>query len=619
MATGVSQLSGRRGEARDEPPAAQRAGPALLPRACGSSLLLLLFALVVVALLAAFTVLGLRTRADARRQAEQRFAGEATLTASLTAAILQTSVTAAEQAAAKQLGSATVTTAALDQLASRSKLAYVILLDSHGRVLASSSGAAASARARRLRATDPQVASALAGRPYLSNVLTLGSGPVQRVVEWALPFPAAAGRRVELEAFDPALLSGFFGSYLAQAAKSGGGAAFILDRRGRVLGDGSGKIAPGGLPKSAALIESLPLRASGRFRFNGSSRFFASSDVQGTSWRVVMTVRTGALYPALAGPYSWFLYVLLAAFGLAGGTGLVFFRRALVAGDALRQTNDELRGLNLTLERRVAERTAAVEERSRELARSNAELEQFSSIASHDLQEPLRKVRMFGDRLRERLAGELPEGAAADLDRMQNAAARMQRLINDLLEFSRVTHRGNAFEPVDLRAVVDEVVADLEARIVELDAHLEISDLPTIEADRTQMRQLFQNLIGNALKFHRDGVPPVVRIESSVVHGPEPRFAGESQPGDRVVITVADNGIGFEQKHAERVFDAFERLNGMSAYEGTGIGLSIVRKIVWRHGGQVTAAGIVGEGATFTVTLPLAPSAAGGNPDGGES
>jgi light-regulated signal transduction histidine kinase (bacteriophytochrome) len=258
-----------------------------------------------------------------------------------------------------------------------------------------------------------------------------------------------------------------------------------------------------------------------------------------------------------------------------------------------------------TLSERVAERTAAAEERASELARSNAELEQFSSVASHDLQEPLRKIRMFGDRLREKLGDALPEEPAADLARMQNAAERMQRLINDLLDLSRVTRKGKEFERVDLGTVAAEVVGDLEARVVELDARVEVADLPVIEADRTQMRQLIQNLVGNALKFHREGEPPVIRISGEVVAGQSPRFAEEASVGDRCVITVEDNGIGFEEKHAERVFTAFERLHSRSAYEGTGIGLSIARKIAWRHGGHITAKGAPEHGATFTVTLPV--------------
>jgi signal transduction histidine kinase len=141
-----------------------------------------------------------------------------------------------------------------------------------------------------------------------------------------------------------------------------------------------------------------------------------------------------------------------------------------------------------------------------------------------------------------------------------------------------------------------------------------------IEADKTQMRQLIQNLVSNALKFHRDGVPPDIRIHAGLIAGQPPRFAGEAAAGDRCVFTVEDNGIGFEDKHRERVFAAFQRLHGRTAYEGTGIGLSIARKIVWRHGGDITAKSALGEGSTFTVTLPMshADSDNGNGGNGGE-
>jgi signal transduction histidine kinase len=187
---------------------------------------------------------------------------------------------------------------------------------------------------------------------------------------------------------------------------------------------------------------------------------------------------------------------------------------------------------------------------------------------------------------------------------MQSAAQRMQLLITDLLAYSRVTTRGEEFEPVDLGAVTNEVISDLEARVVELDAEIDVGELPVLDADRTQMRQLMQNLISNALKFHRDGERPVIRIRGAVHPAKASRFEGELAAAERCVITVEDNGIGFEQKYADRVFGAFERLHGRSSYEGTGIGLSIARKIVWRHGGDITVTSEPDRGSTFTVTLP---------------
>lgn len=233
-----------------------------------------------------------------------------------------------------------------------------------------------------------------------------------------------------------------------------------------------------------------------------------------------------------------------------------------------------------------------------ELERSNRELQEFASVASHDLQEPLRKIRAFGDRLAQRTEGALDDDSRADLERIQGAAARMQALIDDLLEYALVTTRARAFRPVDLGAVAAEVVEDLVERLERTGGRVEVGPLPIIEADPTQMRQLLQNLLGNGLKFQREGVPPLVRLSA----GPAAGIVGR---GESVALTVSDNGIGFEARHAERIFAPFERLHGRTAYEGTGIGLAICHKIVERHAGDITASGRPGEGAIFTVILPL--------------
>jgi PAS domain S-box-containing protein len=226
------------------------------------------------------------------------------------------------------------------------------------------------------------------------------------------------------------------------------------------------------------------------------------------------------------------------------------------------------------------------------LEQSNRELEDFAYVASHDLQEPLRKIQAFGDLLRAKHAAALPEQGRDYIERMQAAAKRMQILINDLLSFSRVTTKAQPFVRVDLGQVAAEVVKDLETRTHESGGRITVGAMPVIEADPLQMRQLLQNLAGNALKFHRPDVPPVVDVHGAVEDG-------------LCRITVSDNGIGFEEKYAERIFTMFERLHARARYEGTGIGLSICRKIAERHGGEIVAHGRVDEGATFVVTLPV--------------
>lgn len=230
-----------------------------------------------------------------------------------------------------------------------------------------------------------------------------------------------------------------------------------------------------------------------------------------------------------------------------------------------------------------------------QLQRSNRELQDFASVASHDLQEPLRKILAFGDRLRARYEGALGDDGRDYLGRMLNAAGRMSTLINDLLTFSRVTTRAQPFRPVDLGEVARDVVSDLEARVEQTGGRVEIGAMPVVEADATQVRQLLQNLIGNALKFHRPGEPPVVRVEGEVVRSPDPVCQ----------FTVSDNGIGFDEKYLDRIFNVFQRLHGRNTYEGTGIGLAVCRKIAERHHGSITARSVPGRGSTFIVTLPV--------------
>lgn len=240
-----------------------------------------------------------------------------------------------------------------------------------------------------------------------------------------------------------------------------------------------------------------------------------------------------------------------------------------------------------------------------DLAAANRELEQFASVASHDLQEPLRKIQAFGDRLKAESAHSLSDRGREHLERMQAAAQRGTTLIGDLLKVSRVTTRAEPFTQISLADVAREAVSDLEAQIRRESGHVDIGELPSIEADPTQMRQLLQNLISNALKFHVEGEPPLVRVRGRLLS--DGQKEGSTDSGEQLCqITVEDNGIGFAEEYSERIFTIFQRLNGRSAYEGTGIGLAVCRKIAERHRGTVTAASTPGHGARFTVTLPTA-------------
>ncbi|MCU0352707.1 MAG: PAS domain-containing protein, partial [Cytophagales bacterium] len=239
-----------------------------------------------------------------------------------------------------------------------------------------------------------------------------------------------------------------------------------------------------------------------------------------------------------------------------------------------------------------------LDEKMRELNRSNTELEQFAYTASHDLQEPLRKIRAFAEMLQQRLQGRLEEMESSALERMRSSAQRMQEMIQTLLEFSRIGRIQEPPVPVSLAETVRQVLDDLAEPIREKDAAISVSALPTVVAEPTQMHQLFQNLLSNALKFSTE--KPVIRvfaepIESADAAGTPHRFWQ---------VSVSDNGIGFEPEYAEQVFAIFRRLNGRHEYVGTGIGLAICKKIVETHGGTIRAASQPGQGATFTFTLP---------------
>ena len=241
-----------------------------------------------------------------------------------------------------------------------------------------------------------------------------------------------------------------------------------------------------------------------------------------------------------------------------------------------------------------------------ELERAKNELEQFAYVASHDLQEPLRKIHTFGDRLRARCGDKLDDVGNECLQRMMDSTQRMQSLVEGMLSLARVSPQSQRFGPVDLAQIVREVVAELQIQIEQAAGRVEVGPLPTIEAVPLQIRQLMQHLIGNGLKFHRAGQPPVVKVHGKLMHGRQLHSPGHAAE-EQCRIVVEDNGVGFEEKHSEQIFGVFQRLH-QNMFEGAGVGLALCRKIVDCHGGQIIARSTPGRGSVFEVLLPVAQS-----------
>lgn len=255
------------------------------------------------------------------------------------------------------------------------------------------------------------------------------------------------------------------------------------------------------------------------------------------------------------------------------------------------QTEKQLRAYEEELQARI-----------RQLTTSNEELERFAFIASHDLQEPLRKIQSFAGLITEKNKFAFDGESSQFMNKIVTSANRMSRMIKDLLDFSRVSSQDHTFKTVKLNEIINRVLDDMELRVKGLDADVKVDRLPALPVIPSQMEQVFGNLISNALKYQQPGQKPVVRITAERVNGAE--FPGLMPQKQYVKISVMDNGIGFDQKYVETIFQLFQRLHGKTAYDGTGIGLAVCRRIVVAHQGYITAHSTPGEGATFVVVLP---------------
>jgi signal transduction histidine kinase len=540
----------------------------------GTVLALLAAALVLLALLMVFAIELSDTQAKSKHDVVTRVQQRAALAAALIDGLLQSTGQNLPQYE-HTYGARTVSDATMN--ARRQTNAYIVLLGAGGKVLARSRGFTARAR------TDLPGSAALSlirsGHLYaLGDLLPYGR---TGVINFAIAFPTRFGKRTLLTGFRPSVLNAFLGSDLREIPRVRGAQNYVVDANDHVLASTSRALGAGDLLRSPRSARALPHRSGSL-----DGQYFEQIPLRNTTWRIVLAAPDGPLFASVSGLRKWIPWLIFAAFALVALVALAMGARALQASVQLRVANGRLSLLNGEL----GAANQALRHRARELARSNADLEQFASIASHDLQEPLRKVRTFTGQVAETEAERLSDTGRDRLARANASAERMQRLIEDLLRFARVATHGRPFEAVDLGQLAGELLDDLHTE----EAVIRVGELPTINADPLQIRQLLQNLISNALKFHREGIVPEVTIEAR-------------RDGAEIELAISDNGIGFDPRYSQRIFRVFERLHGRHEYPGTGIGLALCRKIAERHGGEVFAQSTPGQGSTFTVRLPVQP------------
>ena len=532
---------------------------------------------LVLALLATFAVALSQTQSDSKRALEARVHGRAVLAGALINSIFS-SATTLQPKLAKELTGPTLSAAFLN--AQKGEAAYLAVVTPDGRTLAASSGFTAQASTELTRSGP--LALVRAGKRYgLGDIVPYEQ---TNVINLAVGVKMSRGERVLVEGFSPTVVDALLTGELRRIPGPSGSQNLIVDGNGTIIDSSTASLRVGHHFGHNAALAALGA-SSGQI----ANRYYEQQPLADSTWRIVLSAPAGAMFASVNGLHHWVPWLILIAFGIVALLAIGLGWRVLHSAERdLASANAELAAVN----RELAGTNAQLEHRAAELARSNAELDRFASIASHDLQEPLRKVRTFTERLSALESEHLSERGADYLMRANRAAERMQNLIQDLLRFSRVTTKPRPFVPVDLNATVGAVLDDLSVEIEESDASLSIGPLPTISGDSLQLHQLLLNLISNAVKFRQAGVKPEVAVNAEL-------------DGQFVMLTVSDNGIGFEPRYSDRIFGVFERLNGRQEYPGTGIGLALCQKIVARHGGQISVEATPGAGATFTVILPV--------------
>jgi len=511
-------------------------------RSAAGNWVLILFAVGALVMLGA-AAYGLAHGQNGQRdQLESRFRGRAQLGAALVGSLFSASAGTQQQQAAQRFGDK-INQSVLDRQAAAGGSKFIAITDSGGHVLGISSGGSPSGLESDLNAGPMFLRRALTSNSYgLSGINPDGA------IYTALPFKAKTGTRVQISAVDPKLLAAFLGGTLKQVSTNASSGSLIVDDSGGVIARAGGK------PRGDVLRTSQPVGSTG--------------------WRLEFIADKGSVLAPVSGTNKWLPWAILVIGALALAAVGVLLKRALDAGRQVRVANEEL-------------------------ARSNADLERFAYVASHDLSEPLRTIGGFGGLLERRYGDRLDDEGRMMLGHITGGAARLQALIDGLLSYARVSTAPRNVVPVDLQELSGEVLTAIRPAINDRAATVDVGLMPTVEGERGQLSQLLQNLILNAIKFTADQVTPHVELSS------RPLADG------RWEIRVADNGVGIAPDQAERIFHMFQRGTADRSRTGTGIGLALCARIVERHAGHIHVEPHDGGGSVFAFDLPGAPGAPG--------
>jgi signal transduction histidine kinase len=552
--------------------------PTLRQRA---SLLSLLFLLIVGAALGVGAWQLARAQSNDRADLRDRYAERATIASALVDSLFRLAFQQGAGTSAERYGSA-VSSATLDAQVAQQRSEYLAILTADGRLVAASRKTPKRVRTDEL--AQPHAKEALTSKLgyALSDVL---DGPAGPVIETVTRFPSASGgERLQVGGSSLKIFSDFLSGSLKPLTPVGGGDAYVLDSAGHVIA----AISASGRTRAPdrALVESSAKSERGTYKGTGGERFYARTSLPGSRWRIALSAPTAQLYSPASGTSRWLPWVILSLCALAFLAIAGLIRRTVIAGERLGLANAELE----RSQDRLRDRAGELQRSNTELQRSNADLEQFAYVASHDLSAPLRAVAGFSQLLAARYAGKLDGAADEFIRHMQEGVDRMQRIIDDLLAYSRVDRSELSAETVDLNLVLEDVLRGLGPDLEEARAKVTSESLPTVRGERGQLGQVLQNLVANGIKFTAPGVDPEVQVRAV-------------RDGDCWRVEVRDNGIGVEPEHAERIFKMFQRLHGPDDYPGTGIGLAISKKIVERHGGRLLVEPAAEGGSVFSFTV----------------